>query len=157
MVVFLWAVAAGTAVQARDAVEIHDAWVRPAYQLPSGTGAYMTLLASRPLRLSGASTEMAAAAELSGTRTKDGVMLMYALPRGIDLPAGKPLVLQPGQYHIILEQLRRPLTAGMTVTLRLQFTDAFGKTHDQDVQAPVRTGPPGQAEASGHGHTHGHH
>ena len=103
----------------------------------------------------------AAAAKLAAAKTapaKPAQALADDMPViALDLPAGKPLVLQPGQYHIILEQLRRPLTAGMTVTLRLQFTDAFGKTHDQDVQAPVRTGPPGQAEASGHGHTHGHH
>ncbi len=142
----------GTAWAQPPAVEVRDAWVRPAYQLPSGTGVYMTIVARRPLRLTGARSAAAGAAILSGTRLEEGVMLMHDLHEGVELPAGQPVVLAPGADQIILERLKRPLVAGGAVVVRLAFADAQGRTIYRDVRAPVRLVAPGQPLPAGHNH-----
>jgi copper(I)-binding protein len=40
---------------------------------------------------------------------------------GIAVPAGGRVRLAPGEYHLMLEGLRRPLAVGDTVTLELHF------------------------------------
>lgn len=45
----------------------------------------------------------------------------------IVLEAGKPLSLQPGGYHIMLEQLVKPLTTGQKFTIQLVFAKAGTK------------------------------
>ena len=42
----------------------------------------------------------------------------------IVLEAGQPVSLQPGGYHIMLEELVKPLTAGQKFTIQLAFTEA---------------------------------
>ena len=146
----------GTAWARAPVVEVSDAWVRPAYQLPSGTGVYMSIVARRPLRLTGARSAAAGAATLSGTRVEEGVMLMHDLPAGVELPAGQPVVLAPGGDHIILERLKRPLVSGGAVVVRLEFTDAQGRRIYRDVRAPVRLVAPGQPLPAGHSHGAAH-
>ena len=98
---------------------------------------------------------VAQAAVLHATELRDGVMLMHEMPQGLVLPAGHPVVLEPGGYQIILERLKRPVVTGGVVAVRLAFADGNGRRLYHDVRAPVRLVAPGQPEPAGHGHGHG--
>ncbi len=57
---------------------------------------------------------------------------------GIDLPAGKPVALTPGGYHVMMMDLKQPLKAGETVDLSLVVEGKDGKRETIAVKAPVR-------------------
>jgi copper(I)-binding protein len=74
------------------------------------------------------------------------VMKMQAVPE-LELPAGKPVALEPGGYHLMLMQLKRSLNAGERVPLTLLVEGADGKRQSVDVEAAVRAlgaGAPGK-------------
>lgn len=64
---------------------------------------------------------------------------------GLALPAGKPVKLEPGGYHVMLMQLKGPLNAGDSVPLELVIENPDKSRETVQVQAPVR------ALTSGHG------
>jgi uncharacterized protein YcnI/copper(I)-binding protein len=66
--------------------------------------------------------------------TDEGVMRMRRLAEGIEIPAGGSVELKPGGKHLMLMDLKEPLKAGTTVTLKLIFKS--GATGE--VQLPVR-------------------
>lgn len=73
-------------------------------------------------RLIGVSTPVARA-ELHQMSVDAGVMRMRAVD-GIDVKAGGRLVLQPGAYHVMLTDLKRPLQAGDSFPMTLAFEKA---------------------------------
>jgi periplasmic copper chaperone A len=76
--------------------------------------------ADRLLRIS---TPVAGAAELHQMVMDAGVMRMRAIA-GVDVKPGDRLVLQPGGYHVMLTDLKRPLQAGDSFPLTLGFEKA---------------------------------
>lgn len=129
--------AATVAAQAQPApVKAEGAWARASVQGQSGTGAFMTLSASEPLTLVGASTPVAGVAEVHEMKMEGDVMRMRAVP-GVPLAPGKPLELKPGGYHVMLMQLKMPLKAGTTIPLTLQFKDARGQPQALELSVPV--------------------
>ncbi len=48
----------------------------------------------------------------------------------IEIPAGKPVTLKPGGYHIMLMELAAPITSGQKIPVTLTFTKAGTKTVD---------------------------
>ncbi len=54
---------------------------------------------------------------------------------GVDVPAGGRLRLVPGSYHLMLQNVARPLAVGDTVTLHLTFEPNLSLT----VKAPLLT------------------
>ena len=77
----------------------------------------------RPDRLLTVSTPVAGTAELHQMVMDAGVMRMRAVA-GVDVKPGDRLVLQPGAYHVMLTDLKRPLQAGDTFPLTLGFEKA---------------------------------
>ncbi len=53
----------------------------------------------------------------------DSMKGMKAVP-SIKVPAGGSVELKPGGYHIMLEQLKGPITAGQKIPLTLTFAKA---------------------------------
>lgn len=62
--------------------------------------------------------------EMSGM----GEMVMRELEGGLPLPAGEPVMLQPGGYHIMLIDLVEPLAVGDTFDVTLDFETAESVT-----------------------------
>jgi hypothetical protein len=75
-----------------------------------------------------------------------GVMKMRAIAR-LDLPAGKPVVLGPGGYHVMLMNLKQTIRTGESVPLTLQFETRDKKAETIDVVAEVRD-PTGKTPAA---------
>ena len=68
-------------------------------------------------------------------------MKMRALP-SLDLPAGKVVELKSGGYHVMLMDLKQPLTKDSKVPLTLLFKDAQGVDSKLELIVPVGTAAP---------------
>lgn len=129
--------------QAADPVAVDGAWARASVQGQKATGAFMHLTAPEATRLVRVESPAAGVAEVHEMKMEGDVMKMRALP-GLDLPAGKRVELKPGGYHVMLMDLKAPLTQGASVPLTLVFQDAKGVESQQQVQLPVSISAPGR-------------
>ena len=125
---------AATAAAQSPQVTVSDAWSRATPPHAATGVVYMTLASSTEDRLVGVSTPVAQQAELHRTTNQGGVMRMRPVPGGIELPAGKPVSLRPGDYHVMLTGLKTSLQAGQSIPLHLTFAHAA----PVDVEATVR-------------------
>ncbi len=103
---------------------VEHPWARASAGAAKTGVAYLTITdQGAPDRLIGASTPVAASAELHESMTDMGMMKMRPLS-GIDLVQGKPATLAPGGNHVMLMGLKAPLKAGETFPLTLTFQHA---------------------------------
>lgn len=98
-------------------------------------------------RLLGADTERAASAEIHQHVAKDGMMKMQKV-EGVDIPSGGKVVFAPGQYHLMLFGLKKPLADGERFPLTLHFQ----KAGDVKVEVAVQKDAP---KGTGMGHDMG--
>lgn len=148
---------AQTAAAAPSApLKIESAWVRASVAGQSGTGGFMRLTASEPLTLVGVRSPAAGISEIHEMRMEGDIMRMRAIPE-LRLPAGQPVDLRPGGYHLMLMSLKAPLKAGTEVPVTLILRDAKGAERQVPVQLPVALRAPGSGgHGSGHGDGHRH-
>lgn len=130
---------------------VADAWVRGTVAQQKASGLFATLTSATGGKLVAASSPVAGVVEIHEMRMDGDTMRMRAIP-GLDLPAGQAVQLKPGGYHVMLMDLKQPLTAGDTVPVTLVIEGPGGQRESLLVQAPVRA--LGSA-MPGHGH-HGH-
>lgn len=135
-------------------VTVKDAWIRGTVQGQSATGAFMELTGKSSARLVGAASPAAKVVEVHNMTMEKGVMKMFAVD-GIDLPAGKPVRLAPGGYHVMLMELVKPLSAGDRVPLKLTIELPDKRRETLDLSVEVRD-VKGQPAKSAHGGHHGH-
>jgi copper(I)-binding protein len=77
------------------------------------------------------------------------IMKMRALPNGLALPAGKTVELKPGDYHVMLLDLKIPLRKDTAIPMTLVFQNAKGVQTKTTIQVPVQMTPPQAAAAHG--------
>jgi copper(I)-binding protein len=118
-------------------VSVKDAWVRGTVAGQSATGAFMQLASPADTSLVGVSSPVAKVVEIHSMVQDGGVMKMRAVS-ALPVPAGKPVELSPGGYHVMLMDLAQPLKDGDKVPLTLTFADKSGRKTTQDVTATVR-------------------
>jgi copper(I)-binding protein len=118
-------------------VSVTDPWVRGTVAGQRATGAFMTLTAASDAALVSAASPTAKIVEIHEMAMDGNVMKMRAIPR-LDLPAGKPVTLKPGGYHVMLMALQQPLKEGETVKITLTFEGRDGKRTTTEVPAKVR-------------------
>ncbi len=123
-----------TADGATASVEIRDAWCRPTPNGAQAAACYLTLKASGPDRVTGVATPLATSAAIHDMSMEGGVMRMSEMADGLQLEAGKPMVLAPGGKHVMLMGLTAPLVEGVSAPLTLTFSATPAMT----VQAAVR-------------------
>lgn len=122
-------------------VAVTDAWVRATMPGQKTSGAYLQIQSDADARLVGVSSPVAPRAEVHEMKMDGDVMRMREL-KALDLPRGKPVVLEPGGYHIMLMNLKKPISAGESVPLTLVIESA-GERQTVDVKAEARA--PGSA------------
>lgn len=132
-------------------LDIKDPWVRGTVSGQQATGAFMEITSKSGATLVGASSPSAGVSELHEMKMDGGVMRMRAIPR-LDLPAGKPVALGPGGYHVMLIQLKQPLKKGDRVALTLQIEGKDRKVEAVQVEAEVRDLTATAAPESEHKH-----
>jgi copper(I)-binding protein len=143
-----WLAAPGRAeeVKAGDLV-ISQAWSRAT---PGGAkigGGYLTIenKGSAPDRLIGGSADVAARVELHEMAVSNGVMKMRPLDKGLAIEPGKTVKLSPGDYHLMLVDLKSPLKQGEQVPVTLEFEKAGKVKLSFDVQGMGAQAPAGGA------------
>jgi copper(I)-binding protein len=154
---FQWGllVCALVSVPAWAQVKIDEPWARATVTGQKATGVFMKLTATQASQLVGVSSPVAGVAEVHEMKMDGNVMKMAAVP-AIDLPAGKPVALQPGGYHVMLMDLKGPLAKDTSVTITLKFKDSKGVLSQQEVKLPVKemTHGLGKDGAAGAAHKH---
>jgi copper(I)-binding protein len=123
-------------------VAITDAWARATPGGAQTGAAYLTLVSSKPDRLTGISTPAAEQAGLHVMTMVGNVMQMRPVD-GIDLPAGQAVTLKPGGYHIMMTGLARPLHPGDSFPLTLSFASGGSEQVTVAVRGLGSMGPPG--------------
>ncbi len=118
-------------------VTVSGAWVRGTVPGQKATGAFMQLSSPADATLVGAASPIAKVVEVHEMKKEGDVMKMKAIDR-LPLPAGKPVELKPGGYHVMLFDLTQPLSDGDAVPLTLTFEDKDGKKSTVMVKAAVR-------------------
>ncbi|MFO1338002.1 MAG: copper chaperone PCu(A)C [Burkholderiaceae bacterium] len=126
------------AVPALAQTIVKDAWVRGTVPQQQASGAFMTLTSTQGGRLVGAASPVASMVEIHEMKMDGGVMKMAPVPGGLDLPAGKPVDLKPGGYHVMLMGLKQQLKAGDMVPLTLTVEGKDGKKETVELKLPVK-------------------
>lgn len=133
-------------------VTVKDPWVRATVPQQKATGAFMQIVSQQDARLVEARSPVAGVVEVHEMSMDRNVMKMRALTGGLDLPAGKPVELKPGGYHVMLMDLKQQVKEGETVPLALVIEGQDKKRSTIEVKLPVRAlAGSGMSEA---GHTH---
>jgi copper(I)-binding protein len=116
--------AAGAMAQPAPSISISDAWARATTSSTQAGAIYATITDhGAPDRLIASSTPVAGTAQLHETVRDGNVMKMRAVP-SLAVSPTRPTSLAPGGYHIMLTQLKQPLTSGQTFPLTLTFEKA---------------------------------
>jgi periplasmic copper chaperone A len=107
-------------------LEIRHPWSRATPPGAKVAGGYLVVRngGSEPDRLVGASAEIAGQAEMHEMSVQEGVMKMRPVAGGLEVPARGELALEPGAYHLMLRDLKRPLKAGESFDGVLTFEKA---------------------------------
>ncbi|MGA7177971.1 MAG: copper chaperone PCu(A)C [Thiobacillaceae bacterium] len=129
-------------------LKVEDAWARATAPGQPVAGAFMKLTSDRNAQLVGASSPVAGMVQVHMMKMQDGVMIMREM-KSLPLPKGKTVELAPGGYHIMLMELKQPLTAGKSVPITLNVKTGR-KIQKVEVKAEVRDLLGGEGEQHPH-------
>ncbi|RZI42578.1 copper chaperone PCu(A)C [Herbaspirillum sp. HC18] len=118
-------------------ITVTDPWVRATVPHQQATGAFMRITAAQDARLVDVKSPAAGTVEIHEMSMQDNVMKMRAVPN-LELPAGKPVELKPGGYHLMLFSLKQPIKEGELVPLTLIVEGKDRKRESVQLQVPVR-------------------
>ena len=138
-------------------VTVTDAWARATVQGQKATGAFMKITAKDNAKLVGVSSPVAGMGEVHEMKMDKDVMKMAALPNGLDLPAGKAVELKPGGYHVMLMDLKAPLSKDSTIPLTLTVQDAKGVKSNIELKLLVGMQAPAMPSHDHSTHNHSEH
>ena len=116
-------------------VTVEEPYIR---EMPPGqpvTAAFMRLHNNgvKAVQLISVSSDSAERVEIHAHRHNNGMMRMEKID-SVSLPAGGDFIFQPGDHHLMLINLKRSLTAGDSVRLKLEFNHAEPLIIDVPVQ-----------------------
>ena len=126
-----------------SALEVKDPWARDTVGSVANAAVFMTIVSPGADRLIAASTPAAGKTDLMTMGRGGNVMEMKYL-QAIDIPADKPVSLNPGGLHVWLAELKQPLKAGETFPLDLRFEKAGERRVNVTVVKP--SDPPPRSE-----------
>jgi len=155
-VLLLTLAASSTYINAKDIVSIENAWVRPTTAGQDVGAAYMTFVSTQDATLIHAESNVTKSVEIHSMTMQNGVMKMRMLET-LPLMAGKPYKLEPGGFHLMLFDLKKPLTEGEQVNFELTFK-SNNVEFKQQVKALVKTPVSDETNNGGsNGHEHHNH
>ena len=137
------------AAPAWSQVTVDQPWVRGTVAAQKVTGAFMTLTAAKNSRLVAVSSPVAGAVEVHEMKMVDDVMRMRQVP-ALELPAGQPVALTPGGYHLMLMDLKQALPKDSVFPLTLLFRNAKGGESKLVLKLPVSARSPEPTDAHKH-------
>ena len=113
-------------------LEVKDVWARATIAGSANAAVFMTITSQNPDRLVAASTPVANETDLMTMEGGSSAMEMKYL-KVMDIPANKPVSLNPTGLHVWLAGLKHPLKAGQTFPLTLTFE----KTGQREVTVSI--------------------
>ena len=146
-VAFILLLAVAAPASAETELQVSEPWVREAPPASRVLAAYLTLVntGDNTIIIPAISSPDFENAEIHRTLIEDGIARMLPVKQ-LKVPANGQLALEPGGYHLMLFEPRRPLTAGESVTLVIQRNNGEQIT----AVAPV-------IRKTGEDHSHHHH
>jgi copper(I)-binding protein len=125
----------------QQGIAVSKAWARASAGAATTGAAYFTVTDNTSAdRLIGVSTPVTGKAELHESRNENGVMLQMRAVAALPLEPGKAMTLAPGDYHVMLMELKQPLKTGDSFPLTLTFEEA------RPITVQVKVGAPGAAD-----------
>jgi copper(I)-binding protein len=124
-------------LQAHAQVTVDKAWVRATVAQQKATGAFFQLRSVGDPRLVEVRSGVAGLVEIHEMAMDGDTMKMRAIS-GIDLPAGQMVELKPGGFHVMLMDLKKPVSAGEQLPLTLVFESKDKKRQAMEIKAEVR-------------------
>jgi hypothetical protein len=117
-------------------VTVIDPYVRAVPPVAKISAAFMQLRNDNDTEgsLVSAATSAAGAVELHTHTMDEGVMRMRQIPQ-IPLPPGTTVSLEPGGLHIMLFDLKAPLSPGDQVPITLTYSDGSSKAVTAEVRS----------------------
>ena len=105
---------------------ISQPWSRATPAGAKVASGYLTIAnkGTTPDRLLGGSSDAAAKVDVHEMASNGGVMTMRALDDGLALPPGATVTLAPGGYHLMLNDIKKPLKQGDSMPITLKFEKA---------------------------------
>jgi periplasmic copper chaperone A len=134
---FAFAMSIAFAASAAAQVTVREPWIRATVPAAQATGAFMELVSKQDARLVEVRSPAAGIIEIHQMSMQGDRMMMSAV-ESLDLPAGKPVALASGGYHIMMMDLKRQMKAGETVPMTLVIEQKGKKRETVDVQVPVK-------------------
>lgn len=135
-----WMIAAAASLVAQAAwaanISVTDAWARATMPGQPVSGAYMQIQADADARLVSVSSSVVPRVEVHEMNMDGGVMRMREV-KAVELPKGKTVSLEPGGFHIMLMNLKKPIAAGDVIPLTL-VVESGGKRQTVEVKAVAR-------------------
>jgi copper(I)-binding protein len=131
------ALAALLAFAAQAQTSVKEPWVRGTVAQQKATGMFAQITSSTGGKLVSASSPVAGVVEIHEMTMDGNVMKMRAVA-GVELPAGKPVELKPGGYHVMLMDLKKELKPGEMVPVTLVVEGADKKRETIEVKATVK-------------------
>jgi len=150
IVLVLLIAATSSAFTQGASIQVEQPWSR-ATPTGASTGAVYLTITNKSHdtdRLLGALSDVADKSQIHEMKVVNGTMEMREVSGGLPVPAGGSVVLKPGGYHVMLIGLKKPLKAGETIPLTLDFEKA-GKV---SITVPVRAMGAGHDDMPGMGH-----
>lgn len=131
-------VSAAFILPAHAEVTVRDPWVRATVTQQKATGAFMQITSTQDARLVEVQSPVAGVVEIHEMSMEKDVMRMRAMPKGLELPAGKTVELKSGGYHIMLMSLKQQMQEGADVPMTLIVEDKDKKRSSIEIKAPVK-------------------
>src|ERR1700704_3763742 len=91
-------------------VSVKNPWVRATVPAQTSTGAFMQITSTQDARLIEVRSPAAATVEVHQLAMSTNVMKMSPIA-ALPLPAGKPVTLGPGGYHVMMMDLKGQVKA----------------------------------------------
>jgi copper(I)-binding protein len=129
-------------------VTVSNAWARATMPGQPVSAAYMQIKSDADAKLIGVSSSAVPQVEVHEMKMDGDVMIMRQV-QSIDLPKGKTVALEPGGFHIMLMNLKQPITAGQIIPLTLEV-ESGGKKQTLKVKAEARAQDGGAMQHSHH-------
>ena len=121
-------------------VTVSEVWAKTTVPGSAVSAAYMHIKSTRPVKLIKVETTIADMVEIHFMKMNGGVMEMSAVDV-VDVPANKTVELKPGGFHVMLMNVKRPISDGDKVPLTLTFKGADKKPFKINVEATGQAKP----------------
>jgi copper(I)-binding protein len=103
-------------------ISVEDTWARPVLAAGGNGAVFFRLVntGNEADQLVGGESPVAGAVEVHKTTMDEGVMQMEHIP-GLEVPAKREVLLEPGGYHVMLIGVNTSLALGDTLPITLRF------------------------------------